>query len=148
MSGKKLKIAIAFAVVALLLVWLTYTGLDGNMKYFLEIKDVEAMGAKAQDQGLRVKGFLVPGSVEETGNGLEIFFLIEENGHQLKVRYDQERPDTFKDGSEVLVEGKMTEQGYFDAHFLMAKCPSKYEVDNNDLKNYDPEKHIMTDGTN
>jgi len=149
MANKKIKIALSFGAVAGLLIWITLTGLEGNMQYFLEIKDLQAMGDQAMKQGVRVKGFLVEDSVEETGNGLEMFFLIEEDGHQLKVRYTDERPDTFKDGSEVLVEGKMTPEGYFDATFLMAKCPSKYEADyTGDLKNYDPDKHEITEGTN
>ncbi len=148
MSGKKLKIGFTFGTIVLLLVWITYTGLNNNQKYYFEIKDLLAMGSKAEDQGIRVKGFLVPGSVEETGNGLEIFFQLEEKGKQLKVRYTQERPDTFKDGSEVLVEGKMTKDGYFDATFLMAKCASKYQAEGNyDIKNYNPETHEFNEGT-
>ncbi|NIR47562.1 cytochrome c maturation protein CcmE, partial [candidate division KSB1 bacterium] len=34
----------------------------------------------------------------------------------------------FKEGAEVLVEGKYTDAGYFHAQKVMAKCPSKYET--------------------
>ncbi len=128
MPAKKVKVAISFAVIAVLMVWLTISGFNENMQYYVTITDVQAMDGSEVPKGLRVKGNLVAGSVEETGNSLEIFFLIEDNGNQMRVRYDKERPDTFKDGSEVLVEGKyLAEEGYFDANMLMAKCPSKYE---------------------
>jgi len=128
MPAKKVKVAVSFAVVAVLMVWLTISGFNENMQYYVTINDVQAMDATEAAKGLRVKGNLVAGSVEETPNSLEIFFLIEENGQQMRVRYDKERPDTFKDGSEVLVEGKyLVDEGYFDANMLMAKCPSKYE---------------------
>jgi len=130
MNSKKVKVGISFALVSVLLVWLVVSGFNENMQYYVTIKDLTAMN-HADMNGLRVKGNLVAGSVEATGKNLEIFFTLEDAGHQLRVRYDQERPDTFKDGSEVLVEGKMTEQGYFDAKTLMAKCPSKYESTDN-----------------
>ncbi len=150
MPAKKAKIAVAFAVVAGLLVWLTISGFNENMQYYVTIEDLHAMPSTDMSQGLRVKGNLVAGSVEETPNSLEAYFTIEEEGRELRVRYDKERPDTFKDGSEILVEGQMTEEGYFDANFLMAKCPSKYETEEGeyDLKDYDPANYQSPEGTN
>lgn len=127
MSGKRIKIAISFTIVIVLLVWLVLTGFNESMQYYVSIEEVNSMKGEALSKGLRVKGNLVPGSVEKSNHSLEVFFIIEENGHQMKVRYDKELPDTFVDGSEVLVEGKFTQAGYFDAEMLMAKCPSKYE---------------------
>ncbi len=81
---------------------------------------------------------------------MEVNFVIEEEGQEMAVRYAKELPDTFKDGAEVLVEGKYHREGYFDAQMLMAKCPSKYETGQEyDVKNYDPSKHIdELEGTN
>jgi cytochrome c-type biogenesis protein CcmE len=39
-----------------------------------------------------------------------------------------ETPDLFKDGAEVVVEGKLTAAGTFHATNLLAKCPSKFEA--------------------
>jgi cytochrome c-type biogenesis protein CcmE len=127
MISKKVKIGISFALIALLLVWLTISGFEENMQYYVSISEVKAMTNTASNKGLRVKGFLVPGSLKKTEKNLQVSFLISENDEQLLVHYDKELPDTFKDGSEVLVEGKYTPEGYFDAEVLMAKCPSKYE---------------------
>ena len=39
-----------------------------------------------------------------------------------------ETPDLFKDGAEVVVEGRLSETGeVFHADKVMAKCPSKFE---------------------
>ncbi|MFQ5648713.1 MAG: cytochrome c maturation protein CcmE [bacterium] len=150
MPAKRVKIAAAFTIVAGLLVWLTISGFDENMQYYRDVKDLKSLPASELSKGLRVKGYLVAGSVERADNtSLERFFLIEESGHQLRVRYDKELPDTFKDGAEVLVEGKMTEAGYFDAKMLMAKCPSKYEsTEEFNARDYDPAKYQNRDGTN
>ncbi len=127
MLNKKIKIAISFAIVAVLLVWLTITGFDDNLQFYVSIKDVKAMDSEAYSKGLRVKGYLVPGSLVKQTNSLEVSFKIIKDSHELDVHYAKELPDTFVDSSEVLVEGKFTPEGYFDAQMLMAKCPSKYE---------------------
>lgn len=130
MQKNKIKIAVSFAIVAVVLIWITVSGFNENMRYYVEIADVKAMEMAELEKGLRVKGYLVPGSVEKKENSLEVNFLIEDkgNGEKLRVRYAKELPDTFKDGSEVLVEGRYTDEGYFAANTLMAKCPSKYET--------------------
>lgn len=150
MKNKKARIAMAFTVVSGLLVWLTVSGFNDNMQYYASIKDVHEMGAKAQTTGLRVKGFLVEGSVQKSNNSLDVYFVIEESGKQLRVHYDKELPDTFKDGSEVLVEGKMDEAGVFQAQMLMAKCPSKYDtsVDEYSRKPYGETATPKYEGTN
>lgn len=149
MPAKKVKVAISFTVIAVLMVWLTISGFNENMQYYVTITDVQAMDGSEVSKGLRVKGHLVAGSVEETTNSLEIFFLLEENGNQMRVRYDKERPDTFKDGSEVLVEGKyLVEEGYFNANMLMAKCPSKYESEDYNYESGYTEGYSEQGGTN
>jgi cytochrome c-type biogenesis protein CcmE len=37
-------------------------------------------------------------------------------------------PDTFKDGAQCLVEGKVQPDGRFVAETVQAKCASKYEA--------------------
>jgi cytochrome c-type biogenesis protein CcmE len=135
MFNKKVRIGLSFGIIAVLLVWLTVSGFNENMQYYVSIKEVKAMGAEAETKGLRVKGFMVPGSLETSTSSLEVSFVIEEGGEQMTVHYAKELPDTFKDNSEVLVEGKYMQAGYFDAEVLMAKCPSKYEnsEDYNDI---------------
>jgi len=50
-------------------------------------------------------------------------------GQPLAVVFDSlETPDLFKDGAEVVVEGRLSEAGdVFHADKVMAKCPSKFE---------------------
>ncbi|RMF70041.1 MAG: cytochrome c maturation protein CcmE [Calditrichaeota bacterium] len=127
MNSKKIKIAFSFTVVVGLVVWLVVSGFNDNMRYYVGVKEVKAMSSDAYGKGLRVRGQLVPGSLVRKSKSLEVSFLIEDQGEQLEVHYAKELPDTFKDGAEVLVEGKYTPEGYFDAQMLMAKCPSKYE---------------------
>ena len=36
-------------------------------------------------------------------------------------------PDTMENGETVVVEGKYTREGVFNASNILVKCPSKYE---------------------
>jgi cytochrome c-type biogenesis protein CcmE len=55
---------------------------------------------------------------------------LEEQGKKLPVSYvgRDPLPDTFKDGAQALVEGRVTPDGTFVAEQVQAKCASKYEA--------------------
>ena len=57
--------------------------------------------------------------------------MLGKPGKEMPVRFPQcIVPDTFKDGVglKVTVQGKLTNDGYFLANQVIAKCPSKYEM--------------------
>jgi cytochrome c-type biogenesis protein CcmE len=146
MAKKKVKIALAFSVVVGILIWLLFSGFNETMQYYRTIEEVKAVGDYAQ--ALRVKGDLVEGSLVKNMNNLQVSFKIAENGHEMEVHYDGLLPDTFKEGAEVLVEGRYTPEGYFDATTVMAKCPSKYEsTDGYNLETYEQENSTKLEGT-
>lgn len=81
----------------------------------------------------RVMGMLVKGTLMRREQPCEYRFDIENGGKRLSVRYAQcVVPDTFRDmpdmDVEVTVTGKLQEAGHFEADQIMAKCPSKYEM--------------------
>jgi cytochrome c-type biogenesis protein CcmE len=69
---------------------------------------------------------VVPGSIRRQGSRVE--FQLKENGLILPVAYQgtEAPPDTFKDDSQALAEGRMGRDGVFHASQLQAKCASKY----------------------
>ena len=56
--------------------------------------------------------------------------MLVEQGKGLPVSYvgTDPLPDTFKDGAQCLVEGKVQPDGRFVAETVQAKCASKYEA--------------------
>ena len=75
-------------------------------------------------------GFVVAGSISRDLAAGHVDFAIadRESPRRLAVRYHGiDVPDLFRDGAEVVVEGRSTAAG-FDAQRVLAKCPSKYEV--------------------
>ncbi len=108
--------------------WLAASGINETKTYYKEIKEVQAMGDKARDGRLRVGGDVVPGSIVREGK--EVRFTIHQEALKLNVVYGgiDPLPDTFKDGSQALVDGKMRSDGVFQASKIQAKCASKYEA--------------------
>ena len=60
----------------------------------------------------------------------QLLLVLEEQGKKLPVSYvgRDPLPDTFKDGAQALVEGRVTPDGHFEAEQIQAKCASKYEA--------------------
>jgi len=124
----QLKFALVVVAVLGMLGWLAVGGINETKTYYREIKEVQAMGQKAQDQRLRVGGDVVPGSIIRDGK--EVRFTIHQEALKLNVVYTgtDPLPDTFKDGSQALADGKMRSDGVFQASRIQAKCASKYEA--------------------
>lgn len=133
-GGNNLKFFVAGGVIALAVVYLVMMGLQGSTVYFLTVSELQAKGASAQNQMLRVSGTLVPGSLAHDADGLSVHFLIADAAAvtPLTVTYHGGQvPDTMADTSagdvEIVAEGKLNAQGTFAATDVLAKCPSRLE---------------------
>jgi cytochrome c-type biogenesis protein CcmE len=127
MKASQIKIGIAAAVIVLAILYLGFTGFQQSMVYYLTVEELKARGSEIYGEGIRVSGHVEVGSIESDPIKMEHAFIISENGERLSVLYKGIAPDTFKDGCEVVVEGKYDPSGTFMAETLLAKCPSKYE---------------------
>jgi cytochrome c-type biogenesis protein CcmE len=132
--GNNLKFVIAGGVIALAVAYLVTMGLQGNTQYFLTVSELQARGASAQNQVLRVSGTLIPGSLQRESDGLSVQFLIADAAAAtpLTVTYrGGQVPDTMADTSagdvEIVAEGKLNAAGTFSATDVLAKCPSRLE---------------------
>jgi cytochrome c-type biogenesis protein CcmE len=135
LSGNKLRIGIAAAVIVGTIGWLAYSGYGSSKSYYVTVAELGGMGDKAYTDQLRVEGFVKPGSIEH--DGPHVTFLMNEfeshnpqagSGRLLKVAYSgsEPPPDTFKDDAQALASGTYGRDGVFHATALQAKCASKY----------------------
>jgi len=109
--------------------WVSAGGVgQGTFEYYSSVKDFQVANRDV-GRGLRVHGFVVPGSIAKNLSAGHVDFAIHDRGgDSLEVRYQGiDVPDLFGDGAEVVVEGR-TEGPRFLADRVMAKCPSKYEA--------------------
>ena len=123
------QVAIAVTVMLVAVIYVFITGLSDTMVYYYNVSEVSERRAELAGDALRVHGQVVPGSIEKDATGLIHKFLIEEGGLTVPVVYRDIVPDTFEDRADAVVEGSFDSSGIFQATFLMAKCPSKYEAE-------------------
>jgi cytochrome c-type biogenesis protein CcmE len=121
-----LKFGAATAVIFLLLGYLAYTGVQDSKSYYVTIKELHKMGDGAYAKRLRVAGNVQPGSIKRVGTHVQ--FVLVEQDQTLRVDYTgtEAPPDTFKDDSQALADGRFDRDGVFRAKQLQAKCASKY----------------------
>ncbi len=115
------------------LVTLVMTSFEDAAIYSKTVDQLLKEQEKLSGRNVRVEGALVKGSLMRRDDPCEYRFRIQKNGAELAVHYPQcVVPDTFRDmpGMDVAVtaEGKLAEDGHFQASHIMAKCPSKYEM--------------------
>ena len=126
---KRTQFAIGSLVVLGALVYLVNNGMKGTMVYYLTVSELKAKEIEDSlyDKGVRVSGKVVNDSIEWNSMARELKFEIAEGTMALPVFYRGTFPDMFKDGADVIVEGKYTRKGTFFATTLLTSCPSKYE---------------------
>jgi cytochrome c-type biogenesis protein CcmE len=128
MKSKTIKIALTAGVLVLALSGLMYTTLSEGTEYYKHVDEVMSNPGEWQGKRMSLHGFVVDKSIMRRPDTLDYRFDIQNNGKIVPARYTGVVPDTFKDGSEVVLKGRLGPNGFVvDPNGVMAKCPSKYE---------------------
>lgn len=129
MSAKTAKIGITSLVLLTALFGLLWTTLSEGTEYYKHVDEVMTSPAQWYGKKLQLHGHVVDGSILRKRDTLDYRFQVENNGQIVHARYSGVVPDTFKDGSEVVVKGTLGPDGFtVERNGVMAKCPSKYEA--------------------
>jgi cytochrome c-type biogenesis protein CcmE len=127
MKSKSIKIAITAAVLALAIGGLFYSTLAEGTEYYVHVDEVMNDPSAWQGKRLQLHGYVVDKSIFVKPQTLEYRFQIQNKGSVVPATYTGIVPDTFKDGSEVVLKGHLGPNGFaVEANGVMAKCPSKY----------------------
>ena len=123
---RKKRFLIGGIIIFLAVAYLGYTSFQDSATYYYTVSELVEQGSSIYDEHVRVNGQVAPGSVEQEAGGLKLKFSVIEGGESLPVLYQGVVPDTFKIGSEVVVEGYLDSAGIFRASTILTKCPSRY----------------------
>ena len=77
--------------------------------------------------GMKLGARVVKGSIKRAEGGREYAFVVTDGAQNIPVVFRGIAPDTFSDEVDVVVEGRMGQDGTFHATTLLAKCASRYE---------------------
>lgn len=116
-------------VVIVGIAYLVYTGMAGTTMYYLTPTELLGRGSAAYGEQLRLAGNVKPDSVQSEPKTMTLRFTVVDEidpAKTLPVVFKGVVPDSFKPDAEVVLEGKLSDQGVFEATTLLAKCPSKY----------------------
>ena len=127
----RLKIVAASAILLCGMAFLVVTMTKStSMRHFTPAALVAA-ASSADDQLVQVDGLIAAGSSQWDTANFKLTFAVQDRGTEATVNViyeNQLKPDNFKDGGSVFVEGRYhADENLVVATKLMTKCASKYE---------------------
>lgn len=110
-------------IIVLFLGLMGYLLTQSNINYESNFKNV-----MTSDKTFKATGSWVKEKKYEINkeNRTFSFFMVDENGNEMKIVYDGTIPNNFESAISVVVTGQYKD-GYFHAKDILTKCPSKYE---------------------
>jgi cytochrome c-type biogenesis protein CcmE len=119
-------IALSLCGAAVIAIIVLTVVLSSNVVYFRTVS--EAVAERATDAGsrFRIAGEVVPGSVVETGRGVE--FEITDGKKTARVVHVGDPPSLFEDGAPVVCEGRWGPKAAFASDRIMIRHGNEYEA--------------------
>ncbi|MFC4291848.1 cytochrome c maturation protein CcmE [Sphingorhabdus arenilitoris] len=77
-------------------------------------------------RAIRIGGMVKPGSIQRGADGITVRFIVQDKDASLTVRYTGITPDLFVEGSGVVADGRLADDGAFVADNLLAKHDENY----------------------
>lgn len=124
LTGKG-KFLVGGLIIVLTVGYLIFTAARGSAAYYVTVGELANQGSSSRN--VRVVGNVIGESIVWEARDQRLQFELTDGSGLLPVSYHGARPDMFRDGAEVVVEGKLNPEGTFEAQSMLLKCPSKYE---------------------
>ena len=131
----KINAGAKFAIGALLIVgsvgYLMASGIKQTGQYFLtpsELSRKIAVDPSFYNVGMKVGAHVVRGTAAKDVASQTLSFQITDGSASYPVTFHGLPPDTFNDSVEVVVEGRLKQDGVIYATNVLAKCGSRYEA--------------------
>ena len=120
------KVLVVVAIIFLAVAYLIYSGIQSTSMYYMTVDELLAQGVTAGGEPVRIGGKVVEGTVQSEPKSMTLRFVAAGESKTIPVVYKGVVPDSFKPGAEVVLEGRLSLGGTFEANTLLAKCPTKY----------------------
>ncbi|MDX1710262.1 MAG: cytochrome c maturation protein CcmE [Rhodovibrionaceae bacterium] len=104
---------------------LVLTAFEENIVFFYSPSEVQA-GEAPQDRAFRLGGLVKPGSIDKSGDGVTVRFVVTDTANDVQVSYSGILPDLFREEQGIVAEGKLGAGGVFKAREVLAKHDENY----------------------
>ena len=123
------KFVIGGAVILAVIVALSLQELQKTTVFFYTPTEVLASPAEFEEKTIRIGALVQQGSVDWNAQAIQLSFNITEEGkYYIPVYYAGVKPDLFREGQGVVVEGRMRGKR-FEAIQLLVKHSEEYTVE-------------------
>ena len=139
----KLRFMIGAGLIVFAIAYLIFAAVRNTSEYYLTVNEVGARQARLNGQMLRVAGRVKAGSISWDPATLTLAFAIVsppnpdgtpaikpvESADPAEFRVierGEPKPDMFAPGRDVIVEGRLGQDGIIQARQVLTSCPSKY----------------------
>lgn len=114
-----------YAIVLALAFGLILYALRQNINVFMTPSDI-AKRKPTADYYFRLGGMVKKKSLVHLPEGLTVAFIVTDLKREVPVHFSGVLPDLFREGSGVIVEGHLNQQGEFEANQVLAKHDENY----------------------
>lgn len=118
-------IAIGACAAAIVAIVVLAVVLSENVVYFRTVSEAVKQRPSQGDARLRMAGEVVPGTVEETRDGVR--FEVSDGKATATVVHRGDPPDLFRDGAPVVCEGSWGRGKEFDSDRILIRHGNEYE---------------------
>ncbi len=125
---KRIPLSFLLAGIAVLgaILYLVFINTQASAVYYMTVTELHKC-TTCSTQSVRVAGVVQANTIVRDDANERISFIINDGKATLPVSYSGVVPDIFRAGIQVVVEGKYSGKGTFQADTLLAKCPSKFQ---------------------
>jgi len=127
-ATRTVRVLVSAAVILGAVSLMFFLTVSQDAQYYKHVDEVMVSPQQWYGKNMQLHGFVVDGSIYKRPGTLDYVFQVKNGVHSVPASYTGLMPDTFKDGSEVVLKGRLGPEGFqVQADGVMAKCPSKYE---------------------
>jgi cytochrome c-type biogenesis protein CcmE len=126
MRHRNIKVGVTVIVLVGAFLGLLWSTVREGTEYYKHVDEVMSNPHEWQGKRLQLHGFAF--DVKRKPDSLDWRFKVRNNDSVVNVTYSGIVPDTFKDDAEVVLKGRLEDDGFHtDPNGIMVKCPSKYD---------------------
>jgi cytochrome c-type biogenesis protein CcmE len=122
---KRLYIVLAILAGVGIAVALALSALQENINLFYTPTQI-ANGEAPKDTRIRAGGMVEKGSLQRSGDSLDVQFVVTDFARNVTIRYRGILPDLFREGQGIVALGKLNADGVLVADEVLAKHDEKY----------------------
>jgi cytochrome c-type biogenesis protein CcmE len=126
---RRIQILIGGVIVAAILAGIVYQGVQTTVAFYTPA-EVLAAPESFRDKTIRIMAMVEPQSTRWDADAVRLAFKITEDSRQfIPVEFRGVKPDMYREGQGIVVEGRLDPQGTFQATNLLVKHSEEYKAD-------------------